>query len=157
MVPTPPDGLIIGCLSAVHAGGLIAPAEKAMERTFYPFHGLPVLIVYPPSAEPFGGFRRAVINDLAVPHIQTRSGFHIRAAQNKIPDVQVFLNAHRMDGLGDNHNAPLNVPAENNPRHTLFVPDGNGGQRFVGEDTEPALGKGTPTPAPSWFQEPPPC
>ena len=54
----------------------------------------------------------AVVHDLAAAQVHLRDRRHLIVRQGKIPDVEVLSHAIPVDGLGDDGDPALNVPAQ---------------------------------------------
>jgi len=85
-----------------------------------------------------------VIHDLAAAQVHLRDRRHLIVRQGKIPDVEVLFHALPADGLGDDGDPALDVPAQRHLRGRLPVSLPDPGKRRMGEDTVLPLRQGAP-------------
>lgn len=75
-----------------------------------------------------------MIHNLAVAQIQLGDLRHVLIAEGDVPDVHVLLHAVPVDGLGDDHHVPLDVPAQGHLGGGLAVLLPDGGEDGVGKE-----------------------
>ena len=86
----------------------------------------------------------AVVHDLAVADVQPGDLHHVLIAEGKVPDGNVLLHALSVDGLGDDGDAPLDVPTQSHLGGALAVLLTDPGQHGMRKDAVVALGEGAP-------------
>lgn len=87
-----------------------------------------------------------VTDDLAVPHVQPGNFLHILLGELEIPNVMILLDAFPVNRLRDHHHASLDIPAQGHLGGGFALLAADPGQDRMGENTELALGKGSPYP-----------
>lgn len=76
--------------------------------------------------------------------IESRNGVHLDLAQAEVEDVEVFLQALAVHGLGSGNHVALDEPAQEHLGHGAVMGPSDGGEDLVDEEIVAPLGKGSP-------------
>ena len=76
-------------------------------------------------------------------HIQGVDPVHFLLGEGEVPDIKIMFYALPVDGLGNDHHAPLDMPMQGYLGGSLTVGAANLRENRVGKQTELSFGKGT--------------